>query len=45
MYMNALCDDHLFYLQCDDFVKSYGPDVVEIIANYIDPKTMCQVSN
>ena len=31
------------HLQCTNFVKSYGPDVIEIITDAIDPKTECQV--
>ena len=49
VYMFMLCYtwvEVLFcvlHLQCTNFVKSYGPDVIEIIADAIDPKTECQV--
>ena len=33
----------VLHLQCTNFVKSYGPDVIEIITDAIDPKTECQV--
>ena len=31
-------------LQCTDFVKEYGPDLIPLIANLINPDKDCQVS-